>query len=207
MRLSIFFAIVLTTGLVAAGPASAGSVCEAGGNAIFVAADAAAACPGGANAGSEVNNLTVSTNAAGDIVFSDANQAITDQDGPTGCSVSGNTATCPGVLGFAFDLGGGDDTATIGAVANGGTTSFGGAGADHLVGGPLDDHLVGGSGADRIEGGAGADTLVGGDGNDNIDGGDGADTIDGGAQDDTLAGGAGDDTLSGGDDTDSIDGG
>src|SRR4051794_30153645 len=116
MRLSIVLAIVLTTGLLAAGPASAGSVCEVGGIATFAASDVAATCPSGANPASEVNVLSVSTNAAGDIVFSDPNQPIADADGPSGCSVSGTTATCPGATAFTFDLGGSDDSATIGAV-------------------------------------------------------------------------------------------
>jgi Ca2+-binding RTX toxin-like protein len=198
MRLSIILVTILTTGLVAAAPASAGTACLNGGVATFAASDVGAGCPGGANAGSEVNALTVSLNAAGDIVFTDTNQAITDGDGAGGCSVANGVATCPGATGFTFDLGGGDDSATVGNVPNGGLTSTGGSGDDHLVGGPLGDMLDGGPGADVIQGGGGDDTLTGDDGND---------TLSGGAGDDQLLGGSGDDTESGGDDNDSLDGG
>ena len=207
MRLSILLAIVLTTGLVAAAPASAGSVCLNAGEAVFLAADVASGCPGGANGAGEVNALTVSTNAAGDVVFTDANQDITDQDGPGGCSASGKTATCPGALGASFDLGDGADTATIGAVASGGVASTGGPGADHLTGGALADMIGGGTGDDVIDGGAGDDTLSGDDGKDSITGGDGADSISGGAENDTIDGGAGADTIDGGPDNDVITGG
>jgi Ca2+-binding RTX toxin-like protein len=216
MRLSILLALVLATGLVATSSASAASVCLDAGVATFAAADVGSECPGGTNGASEVNVLTVSANATGDVVFSDANQAITDADGPGGCSVSAGTATCPGALGFRFDLGGGGDSATVGAVANGGLMSTAGAGDDHLVGGPLGDILDGGAGDDVIQGGDGNDTLSGGDGSDTVDGGNGNDVIDGGAQNDTLTGGPGADTLtggtgddseSGGDDNDSLDGG
>src|SRR3954447_11576202 len=175
MRLSILLVLVLATGLVATSSASAASVCLDAGVATFAAADVGSDCPGGTNGASEVNVLPVSANAGGDIVFSDANQPITDVDGPGGCSVTGGTATCPGALGFRFDLGGGGDSATVGAVANGGLVSTGGAGDDHLVGGPLGDMLDGGAGNDVIQGGGGDDTLTGGDGNDTVDGGDGND--------------------------------
>src|SRR3954470_14965377 len=144
MRLSILLATALTIGLVAAAPASAGSACMTGDTAFFAAADVGSACPGGANGPGEVNAVTVSVDPAGAIVFTDANNAVADADGPGGCTVSGNTATCPGALSYAFNLGDGDDSATIGAVANGGTASTGGDGKDHLVGGPLGDVLDGG---------------------------------------------------------------
>src|SRR3954469_10493529 len=102
VRLSILLATLLTIGLISATPASAGSVCAVGDVATFVAADAASGCPGGADAPSEINALTVSANSAGAIVFTD-NSAITDQDGPGGCSASGNTATCPGTLSYQFN--------------------------------------------------------------------------------------------------------
>src|SRR3954467_4895183 len=140
MRLSILLATALTIALVAAAPANAGSACiTPGGTAFFAAADVG--CPGGATGPGGVNALSVSVNSAGAIVFTDANNAVTDADGPGGCSVSGNTATCPGALSYRFDLGDGDDSATVGAVANGGAASTGGDGRDHLVGGPLGDFL------------------------------------------------------------------
>src|SRR3954468_18193041 len=215
MRLSLLFATALTIALVWAAPASAGTVCNIAGIATFAAADVGASCPGGANNPSEVNSLSVSRNAAGDTVFTDANAPMTDGDGPGGCSVSGNTGTCPGTTGFVFDLGAGDDTATVGAVLSDGM-STGGAGADHLQGGPLGDMLGGGTGDDVVEGGAGDDILLGGSGVDTVRGGagsdvlrgdDGPDTLEGGPGRDSLAGGTGDDTESGGDDGDVLDGG
>jgi Ca2+-binding RTX toxin-like protein len=198
MRLSILLATLLTIGLLAAAPASAGTACSIGNVATFLASDVAAGCPGGANNPSEVNSLAVATNGAGDIVFTDANQAIVDGDGPGGCSVSGKTATCPGVLSYTFNLGAGDDSATVGAVANGGALSTGGDGNDELHGGPLGDVLDGGPGNDVVDGG---------DGNDELHGGDGVDTMDGGAGADALMGGAGDDNEHGGEDNDTLDGG
>ena len=44
---------------------------------------AVAVC-GAANAASEVNKLTVTADAAGDMVFTDTNNPITDGDGPGG---------------------------------------------------------------------------------------------------------------------------
>src|SRR3954452_19081534 len=136
MRLSILFAIALTIGLIATAPASAASVCNVGNTAVFVADDVAAGCPGGVDGASEVNAVSVSANGAGAIVFTDANP-VTDGDGPGGCAVSGNTATCPAALAYSFNLGGGDDSAVIGAVANAGAGSTGGDGHDHLPGAPL----------------------------------------------------------------------
>src|SRR3954454_19405433 len=98
MRLSILLAIVLTTALVAAAPASAGTVCSVAGVATFAAADVATAC-GGANGPGETNTVTVTTDGSGNVVFTDT-QAVTDGDGPGGCDATGNTGTCPGGLGF-----------------------------------------------------------------------------------------------------------
>src|SRR5436190_2320327 len=195
MRLSILLATALAVALVWAAPASAATVCDSGNVATFLAADVAAGCPGGADNPSETNALTVSVNPAGDIVFTDVNDVISDGDGPGGCSASGNSATCPGTLGFRFDLGAGDDRATVGAVANGGLTSTAGAGNDRLAGGPL---------GDLLDGGPGDDTVTGGDGRDELHGGDGADALDGGKGDDSLDGGPG---PAGGNDNDAISGG
>jgi Ca2+-binding RTX toxin-like protein len=213
MRLSLLFALALIIAFVWAAPASAGVVCATGGIATFGANDTdVCGPPPGA---SETNALSVSTNAAGAIVFTDSNP-ITDGDGVGGCTVSGNTATCPGTLAFRFDLGEGNDTATVGAVAGDSVSSTGGAGNDQLTGGPIGDNLSGGIGNDTLDGGggndvlhgdAGADTLKGGDGSDDLHGGDGPDTLDGGAGDDALAGDAGDDTEQGGDGDDRLDGG
>jgi Ca2+-binding RTX toxin-like protein len=198
MRLPISLAVLLTIALVAAAPASAGTVCASGGVARFAAADVASECAGSTNGASEVNALTVGTNAGGDIVFTDANHPILDGDGAGGCSVAANTATCPGATVYQFDLGGGDDSAAVGAVPNGGLVSTGGDGADHLTGGPLNDAL---------DGGPGPDTIDGGPGDDQLNGGAGADSLSGGAGNDALVGGADDDTESGGDGNDMLDGG
>ena len=207
MRLSIIIAISLTCALAWAAPASAGTVCDVNGVATFLASDVAGGCPGGSNTPSEINALTVSTNPSGAIVFTDANTAIVDGDGGGGCSVSGKTATCPGTLAYQFDLGAGDDSASVAAVANGGLISTGGAGDDQLNGGPLGDVLDGGGGNDVLNGGLGNDVLTGGDGNDSIDGGGGDDSIDGGLGNDSLRGSDGNDQVHGGDGNDALDGG
>src|SRR3954469_7934921 len=195
MRLSILLATALAVALVWAAPASAATVCDSGNVATFLAADVAVGCTGGAANPSETNALSVSVDPAGNIVFTDANNVISDGDGPGGCSASGNSATCPGSLAFRFDLGAGEDRATVGAVANGGLASTGGAGNDRLAGGPL---------GDLLDGGAGDDTVSGGDGPDELHGGDGADALDGGEGDDSLDGGPG---PAGGNDNDAISGG
>ncbi|HEX6711878.1 MAG TPA: calcium-binding protein [Thermoleophilaceae bacterium] len=214
MRLSIVCAIVLTSGLIAAAPASAGTACSVASIAVFAASDVAAACPGGVAGSSEINNLTVTTNTAGDVVFTDSSP-IADGDGAGGCTTGGNTATCPGVL-FSFDLGDGDDSANAAGAAKSSVLSTGGAGKDHLVGTPVLDMLDGGPGSDVIDGGGGDDTLTGGadddqlnggDGSDELNGGDGVDVLDGGSGADSLMGGAGDDTERGGEGNDALDGG
>src|SRR5258707_4165056 len=112
MRLPISLALGLTIVLVAAAPASAGSVCMNGTVAVFGAADVASPACGAANAPGEVNSLTVNTDAAGDIVFTDSNP-IADADRARGCTVNGNTATCPKPGAYTFDVGDGADSATI----------------------------------------------------------------------------------------------
>src|SRR3954467_462862 len=179
MRLSTSLALALTIALVWAVPASAGTVCMDGGTATLLAADVGSGCPGGANNPGELNALTVSVNSAGDVVFTDS-APVTDGDGPAGCSASGNTGTCPGAFGFRFDLGDGDDSATVGAIANGGATSTGGDGKDALTGGPLGDNLDGGLDNDVVDGGTGNDLLMGSAGGDQLRGGSGADELHGG---------------------------
>jgi Ca2+-binding RTX toxin-like protein len=205
MRLSILLATALTIALVCAAPASAGSVCNQGSVATFAAADTTA-CPGAPSAG-ETNAVTVSVNGAGDIVFTDPNNAVDDADGPGGCTASGNTGTCPGTSAFRFDLGDGNDTATVGAVTGDLVASTGGAGNDHLIGGALGDNLDGGAGDDVIDGGGGDDLLTGAAGQDQLNGGDGNDQLSGEGEADTLNGNAGNDTLSGGLGDDSLKGG
>lgn len=90
-----------TTVALAIGPsdAFAATACEVGGAAVFAAADvvSSSGCQGTDGVG-EMNSLKVDLNANGDVVLTDS-QPITDGDGPGGCSVSGNTATCPGATG------------------------------------------------------------------------------------------------------------
>ena len=213
MRLSISLALALTIALLAAGPASAGQVCMTGTTATFAAEDVASLC-GAPNGPSEVNSVTVSTNGAGDIVFTDT-IAITDADGAGGCSVAGTTATCPGAASYTFDLGDGADKASTATAltalpatgGDGADTLAGGSGADNLNGGLGNDTVTGGAGADILAGGAGNDTVTGDAGADTLDGGDGADAVNGGDGDDFVMGGAADDVVSGGDGNDSLDGG
>lgn len=198
MRLALAGAIVLTTAMLAASPASAGTVCAGGSVAIFYASDVAAGCPGGTNAASEVNRVTIGRTAGGDITFTDTSVAPVDGDGPGGCTVTGNTATCPGTE-YVFDVGGNDDTVTVAAPVPG--AGAGGDGADRLVGGPLRDVIDGGDGKDNIDGGDGPDALTGGAGDDTLSGGDDDDSLDGGqgpgatSDNDSLNGGDGEDTA------------
>src|SRR3954468_9285271 len=203
MRLSILLAIGLTTLLVAAAPASAGTVCASGPTATFAAGDVESLC-GGASVAGETNKLTVAGDGAGNVVFTDTSP-IADGDGAGGCTASGNTASCPGT-GYVFDLGGGDDSATVGSVASSGP-STGGLGKDTLTGGPLSDQLSGGDGTDALFGGDGQDFLHGGDGADGVDGGSGDDVLFGDDGPDALTGGTGRDSLLGDDGPDALTGG
>src|SRR4051794_29919153 len=115
MRLSFLFALALTIALAWAPSASAGVACVNGSVATFGASDTTAC--GNTPATGETNSLSVSANAAGSIVFTDS-QPIADGDGAGGCTTSGNTATCPGTSPARFDLGDGNDAATIGAVTS-----------------------------------------------------------------------------------------
>jgi hypothetical protein len=103
-----------------------------------------------------------------------------DADGPGGCTASGNTGTCPGASGFRFDLGDGEDSASVGAAANGGAVSTGGAENDSLDGGATPGCVESGGG-DELNGDGGDDSLCGGagpasgNGSDALSGGDGDD--------------------------------
>jgi Ca2+-binding RTX toxin-like protein len=212
--------VLACAALLTAAPASAGTVCADGTTAVFQASDVVGPPCAGAAAAGEVNHLAVGVDATGAVTFSDT-VAIADGGG---CTVDGNSAVCPGTTSVRFDLGNGDDSATVGSVASAGP-STGGAGADSLTGGPLgdalsgggdndtidggggDDSLLGEGGNDVLRGGAGLDTLTGGDDADALAGGDGADSLDGGAGNDQLDGGGGDDTAAGGTGNDTVGGG
>jgi Ca2+-binding RTX toxin-like protein len=201
IRFGVALAAACACTLALAAPASAGTVCKVGTTAVFEASDVVSSCSGAAGTG-EVNHLTVGVDASGNVTFSDAS-AIADGGG---CTVNGSSAVCPGTTTYRFDVGDGNDTATVGAVASAGT-STGGAGDDVLHGGPFPDTLDGGAGNDTLDGGPGDDTLSGGDGDDAVTGGDGPDTISGDAGADTLDGSAGNDIVDGGAGNDAAGGG
>lgn len=70
-------------------------------------------------------------------------------------------------------------------------TSFGGPGADTLVGSAEEDCFAGGRGDDRLDGGRASDRLFGGSGNDVVNGGAGSDDLTGGRGADRIRGGVG----------------
>jgi Ca2+-binding RTX toxin-like protein len=137
------------------------------------------------------NNITVSRNAAGQILVNGG--AIT---------VTGGTPTVANTsLIKLFGLGG-NDTLTISEV-NGALP------AAQLFGGSGNDVLTGGSGADQIFGESGNDTLLGKGGFDLLFGGNDNDTLTGGDADDQAHGQSGNDRMiwNPGDDTDLNEGG
>ena len=137
-----------------------------------------------------INNITVSRNAAGAILANGG--AIVLQGSPT----VANTSVIQ-VFGK-----GGDDTLTLSEI-NGALPR-----AD-LFGGAGNDTATGGSGGDMLFGEAGNDTLLGKGGFDFLFGGDGNDTLTGGDADDQVFGEAGNDRMiwNPGDDTDLFEGG
>jgi Ca2+-binding RTX toxin-like protein len=160
----------------------------------------------------EANDVTISL-GGGNYTIAEQGSGVTVTNGG-GCTVSGQTATCPSSGTELLDVQAGDrsDTVTIQAPT-----------PSHISGGDGFDTLRGGSGADVISGGAGTDvadysdrrnpltiTVDGkpGDGekgeNDNVqtdveivNGGAGNDTITGSDADNVLNGNGGKDTLNG----------
>jgi Ca2+-binding RTX toxin-like protein len=127
-----------------------------------------AAAPG------EVNNLSVSLSGA-DYVLVDSGATV---DAGTGCSASGNAATCAGagIIGLTVSGGDGADSLTN-------STST----ASTLSGGDGNDSLEGGSGGDTLRGNQGIDTLSAGAGDDFVDvRGDRGDVVNCGAGDDAV---------------------
>lgn len=155
----VVLAAGLTSGLtsvLASAPAMAATVAAAGPTLTYTAGLG------------EINQLTVSA-AGADYVLTDAGVgAIADGDGPGGCSVAANTATCPAAAAalLAVDLADWDDSATLTV--------------------PVDA---------SIEGGQGNDVLTGGDGDDVLDGGPGPTSIFDPPDDDVLNGAGGTDTA------------
>ena len=110
----------------------------------------------------ETNNLSI-VPANGAYVVSDTGAAsLVDGDGAGGCTVTGNTASCPIAKLTEIDVALGDrnDVASVRT--------------------PITEHIAGGLGDDRLTGGAAADVLNGDEGVDTLDGGPRADTLNGG---------------------------
>ncbi|HEX6987266.1 MAG TPA: calcium-binding protein [Planctomycetaceae bacterium] len=137
------------------------------------------------------NNITVSRNAAGQLLVNGGAVAIT-----------GGTATVANTALVQVFGQGGNDTITL-SEANGALPRA------NLFGGTGNDVLTGGSGADMLFGQSGNDTLLGKGGNDFLFGGTENDTLTGGDADDQVFGESGDDRMiwNPGDDTDLNEGG
>jgi Ca2+-binding RTX toxin-like protein len=143
------------------------------------------------------NNITLSRNAAGNILVNGGAVTIGG-----GTATVGNT-TAIKVLGL-----GGNDVLTISEV-NGALPKadlFGGAGNDVLTGGSGNDQLFGESGNDTLLGKGGFDLLFGGNDNDTLTGGDADDQAFGQSGNDRMIWNPGDDTdlNEGGANTDTV---
>ena len=137
------------------------------------------------------NNMTVSRNAAGQILVNGG-----------AVSVAGGTPTVANTALIQVFGQGGNDVITLSEV-NGALPLA------HLFGGAGNDVLTGGSGNDQLFGESGTDTLLGKGGFDLLFGGNEADTLTGGDADDQAFGQSGDDHMiwNPGDDTDLNEGG
>ena len=168
---------------------------------------------GGYVAGSgEVNQLTVTANTGtGAYTYTDSGVAtISDLDGPGGCVVAGNQATCPTHPGIFIDLKDGNDFLDLRSGGSAHENVSGGPGNDHMISGPGGSELVGGTSDHSTvtygELGTGDDVLesVGGFA-DRFLPGDGDDTLIGSGDRDNLFGDLGNDTVRGGSGPDQID--
>jgi Ca2+-binding RTX toxin-like protein len=150
--------------------------------AVFAPATGVVTVTGGNND----NVITVSRNAAGDLLVNGGAVVITG-----GSPTVANTSRID-IFGHP-----GDDQITL-------DESLGALPAARLFGESGNDLLTGGSGADLLDGGVGNDTLLGRGGVDNLIGGDGNDTLIGGDGDDQVSGGNNNDRIiwNPGDDTD-----
>jgi Ca2+-binding RTX toxin-like protein len=137
------------------------------------------------------NNITVSRNAAGQILVNGGAVAV-----------SGGTPTVANVSTIQVFGQGGNDTITL-------NEASGALPAALLFGGAGNDVLTGGSGNDQLFGQSGNDTLLGKGGNDFLFGGSENDTLTGGDADDQVFGESGNDRMiwNPGDDTDLNEGG
>src|SRR4051794_15129288 len=143
------------------------------------------------------NNITVSRNAAGQILVNGG--AVT---------VVGGTATVANTSLVQVFGQGGDDALALSEL-NGALPKanlFGGAGNDVLTGGSATDLLFGQTGNDTLLGKGGNDQLFGGADNDTLTGGDGDDQVFGESGNDRMIWNPGEDTdlNEGGDGTDTV---
>ncbi|MEA2231952.1 MAG: hypothetical protein QOD83_1768 [Solirubrobacteraceae bacterium] len=159
----------------------------------------------------EVNTVTLSQDGTGQLIFTDTTTPPVDGDGPGGCTVSGNVATCPAPAPDSFDVtvsaGANDDTITMSDTVSTPARASGGDGNDTLNGSARADVLFGDNGNDNLSGNGGDDVLAGGigdpfffvgpgdDGDDKLSGGAGKDALSGGSGNDTIDGGPGDDNI------------
>ncbi|MBR1274731.1 calcium-binding protein [Bradyrhizobium sp. AUGA SZCCT0283] len=131
------------------------------------------------------NTLTISRNAAGELLVNNGAVAIV-----------GGTPTVANTSLIQVFGQGGDDVITLnesqGALPR--ANLFGGAGNDTITGGSGGDMLFGQSGNDTLLGKGGNDLLFGGAGNDTLTGGDGNDQVFGEAGDDRMIWNPGDDS-------------
>ncbi len=148
------------------------------------------------------NNLTISRNAAGQILVNGGAVAV-----------AGGTPTVANTALIQVTSLGGADTVTLNQAAGAlpRANLFGGAGNDVLTGGAGGDQLFGEAGNDTLLGQGGFDLLFGGSENDTLTGGDDDDQVFGQAGNDRMIWNPGDDTDlnegAGGTDTVEVNGG
>jgi Ca2+-binding RTX toxin-like protein len=153
-------------------------------------------------AAGKVNNITISTDAAGNVLVSDTGDVVRVDAGLC-AQVTAHQVRCQGVLVIGIFAGDLDDTITNTSAVS--THQSGGPGRDTLRGGPGGDGLAGGPGDDVAFGNSGNDSFQadGIDGRDSFSGGPGSDTAAynnrGAAQTITLDGVANDGTAGEGD--------
>jgi len=156
-RLGVALGAALLLTLLAATPAFGAGVQVTGSMLAYQAA------PG------QANTVSVVLNAEAYTVTDAPGISIPDGDGDGGCTVSGNSATCPaaGIATIQVNVSDLDDTVTIDAPTR--SVIFGQTGNDVLMGGAGNDTIDGKEGDDTLTGGDGTDSLFGKDGNDLIE--------------------------------------
>jgi Ca2+-binding RTX toxin-like protein len=183
---------LLAVALVAAAPASAGTLSVSGGAVVYQA-----------NPG-ETNVLTAQFGFRTGLVVVVRDKGARITAGP-GCVAVGQRGVCAlaplKIKIFADDR---NDSATVTGAA---VEFHGGAGNDSVTADDYADQLYGDAGDDRLNGGAKESSSLTASFDDAIYGGDGNDVLVAGPGDDTLYGEAGNDVLDGGGDGDRLDGG